>query len=60
MKKHPKLISLFQSALNTPMTSDNVCNLLFRIASLKTPYYRKNMTFFLLITFVTKELLQTK
>jgi len=40
-KKHPKLISLFQSALNTPMTSDNVCNLLFRIASLKTPYYRK-------------------
>lgn len=40
-KNHPKLISLFQSALNTPMTIDNVCNLLFRIASLKTPYYRK-------------------
>ena len=38
--KNTNLLSKLKSAQNTPMASDNVCHLLFRIASLKTPYYR--------------------
>ena len=42
-KKNPNVINNLQQAINRPFSIDNICNMLFNIGSVATPYYRDSL-----------------
>ena len=42
IKSHPQIIAELHTSLDRPAMSDNVCQLLFHLAKLETPYYKAN------------------
>ena len=41
--KNPEKVSAIKNAVNRPFISDNLCNMLFNIAGIETPYYRDSL-----------------
>lgn len=39
--KYPHIINNIKQATNRPLITDNLCHMLFNIASIRTPYYRE-------------------
>lgn len=42
-ERYPNTIEKIKKALNYPLISDNLCNLLFNIGGINTPYYRESL-----------------
>ncbi|MBR5891269.1 MAG: phosphoethanolamine transferase [Bacteroidaceae bacterium] len=42
-KNHPETIKNIRQAVNHPFMIDNICNMLFKVAGIDTPYYRDSL-----------------
>lgn len=42
-EKYPEMVNAIKNAINRPFISDNLCNMLFNIAGIETPYYRESL-----------------
>lgn len=41
--KYPKKVNAIKNAVNRPFISDNLCNMLFNLGGIETPYYRDSL-----------------
>lgn len=41
--KYPEKVNAIKNAVDRPFISDNICNMLFNIAGIETPYYRDSL-----------------
>lgn len=41
--KYPEKVNCIRNAVNRPFISDNLCNTLFNVAEIETPYYRDSL-----------------
>jgi heptose-I-phosphate ethanolaminephosphotransferase len=42
-EKYPEQVENIKNAVNRPFLSDNICNMLFNVANIETPYYRDSL-----------------
>ena len=42
-EKYPEQVANIKNAVNRPFLSDNICNMLFNVANIETPYYRDSL-----------------
>lgn len=42
-KNNPEVVANIKEAINRPFIIDNICNMLFNVAKIKTPYYRDSL-----------------
>ena len=42
-KNNPATINAIKQAVNRPFITDNICNMLFNVAGIETPYYRDSL-----------------
>ena len=41
--KYPERVNAIKNAVNRPFISDNICNMLFNLGNIETPYYRDSL-----------------